>query len=187
MAITGWREFRPLSGATADGHWELCRSRICAAHPDHAPPRVPEPVPLAADEILRPRHLRRQLQTLPPPRQQILRPPAVSVAIAPGRRRAAKAGKGREMPAGNYRPRKPAAAGTLDAALAAVAWAIEGRGLGQPALDQVRSANQAPSNQPVGGARTRPTTTRVNVIASSSRRCYRVVGRRASPGTPGTA
>ena len=51
---------------------------------------------------------------------------------------------------------------------------------------QVRSANQAPSNQPVGGARTRPTTTRVNVIASSSRRRCRVVGRRASPGTPGT-
>ena len=48
-------------------------------------------------------------------------------------------------------------------------------------------ANQAPSNQPVGGARTRPTTTRVNVIASSSRRRCRVVGRRASPGTPGTA
>jgi hypothetical protein len=51
----------------------------------------------------------------------------------------------------------------------------------------VRSANQAPSNQPVGGARTRPTTTRVNVITSSSRRRCRVVGRRASPGTPGTA
>jgi hypothetical protein len=51
----------------------------------------------------------------------------------------------------------------------------------------VRSANQAPSNQPVGGARTRPTTTRVNVIASSSRRRCRVVGWRASPGTPGTA
>ena len=62
-----------------------------------------------------------------------------------------------------------------------------GRGLGQPALDQVRSANQAASNQPVGGARTRPTTTRVNVIVSSSRRRCRVVGWRASPGTPGTA
>ena len=36
-----------------------------------------------------------------------------------------------------------------------------------PALDQVRSANQAASNQPVGGARTRPTT-RINVIASLS-------------------
>ena len=49
------------------------------------------------------------------------------------------------------------------------------------------SANQAPSSQPVGGARTRPTTTRVNVIASSSRRRCRAIGRRASPGTPGTA
>jgi hypothetical protein len=41
---------------------------------------------------------------------------------------------------------------------------------------QVRSANQAPSNQPVGGARTRPPTTRVNVIASSSRRRCRAPG-----------
>jgi hypothetical protein len=24
MAITGWGNFRPLSGATADGRWELC-------------------------------------------------------------------------------------------------------------------------------------------------------------------
>ena len=62
-----------------------------------------------------------------------------------------------------------------------------GRGLGQPSLDQVRSANQAASNQPVGGARTRPTTTRVNVIVSSSRRRCRLVGWRASPGMPGTA
>jgi hypothetical protein len=43
------------------------------------------------------------------------------------RRRADKAGKGRELPAPNYRPRDPADAGTLDAALAAVAWAIEDR------------------------------------------------------------
>ena len=65
-------------------------------------------------------------------------------------------------------------------------WKGKGRGRGARA-PCVRSANQAPSNQPVGGARTRPTTTRVNVIASSSRRRCRVVGRRASPGTPGTA
>ena len=51
--------------------------------------------------------------------------------------------------------------GSLDDALAAVAWATEDEGYGPlPARDQVRSANQAPSNQPVGGARTRPTTTR---------------------------
>ena len=38
---------------------------------------------------------------------------------------------------------------------------------------QVESANQAASNQPVGGARTRPTTTRVNVIRRSlcARQC----------------
>ena len=55
--------------------------------------------------------------------------------------------------------------------------------------DQISNgpANQAPSNQPVGGARTKLTTTRVSVIASSCRRRCRVVGRRASPGTPGTA
>ena len=109
-----------------------------------------------------------------------------------GGRRAAKAGKGRELSGGNYRAsgggawpavcgrgaRRGAGGGGLG---------DRGRGLGQPALDQVRSANQAASNQPVGGARTRPTTTRVNVIASSSRRRCRVVGWRASPGTPGTA
>jgi hypothetical protein len=96
---------------------------------------------------------------------------------------------GNFLPAGNYRPREPADAGAaLDDALAAMAWAIEDEGQGPlPALDQVRSANQAESNQPVGGARTRPTTTRGNVIASSSRRRCRVVGWRASPGTPGTA
>jgi hypothetical protein len=85
---------------------------------------------------------------------------------------------GNFLPAGNYRPREPADAGAaLDDALAAMAWAIEDEGQGPlPALDQVRSANQAASNQPVG-----------NVIASSSRRRCRVVGWRASPGTPGTA
>ena len=48
-----------------------------------------------------------------------------------------------------------------------------GQGLGQPALDQVRSANQAASNQPVGGARTRPTTTRVNeFVPTALPRCW---------------
>ena len=62
--------------------------------------------------------------------------------IAPERRRADKAKKGRELPAGNYRSsaqaggRPAAAGGSLDDALAAVAWATEGRGQGQPALDQ---------------------------------------------------
>ena len=51
--------------------------------------------------------------------------PPVSVAIAPGRRRSAKADKGRELAAGNYRP---AAAGDLAAALAAVAYATEDEG-----------------------------------------------------------
>ena len=42
-----------------------------------------------------------------------------------GRRRAVKADKGRELPAGNYRP---AAAGGVDAAPAAVSWATEDEG-----------------------------------------------------------
>ena len=44
------------------------------------------------------------------------------------------------------------------------------------------SANQAPSNQPVGGARTRPTTTRVMLSPSPLPRRCRVVWPRASPG-----
>ena len=106
-----------------------------------------------------------------------------------GGRRAAKAGKGRELMGGIIGPREALADCGRGARRCAGGGGLgdRGRGLGQPALDQVRSANQAPSNQPVGGARTRPTTTRVNVIASSSRRRCRVVGRRASPGTPGTA
>ena len=59
---------------------------------------------------------------------------------------------GNFLPAGNYRPREPADAGAaLDDALAAMAWAIEDEGRAPPALDQVRSANQAESNQPVEG------------------------------------
>ena len=109
-----------------------------------------------------------------------------------GGRRAAKAGKGRELSGGIIGPRE-AVPGRAVCGRGARRGAgggglgDRGRGLGQPALDQVRSANQAASNQPVGGARTRPTTTRVNVIVSSSRRRCRVVGWRASPGTPGTA
>ena len=54
-------------------------------------------------------------------------------ALVGGRRRAAKAGKGRELGGGNYRPREavPAersAGAELDAALAAVAWATEDEG-----------------------------------------------------------
>jgi len=51
-----------------------------------------------------------------------------------GGRRAAKAGKGRELSGGNYRPREArclaerSAGAELDAALAAVAWATEDEG-----------------------------------------------------------
>ena len=50
-----------------------------------------------------------------------------------GGRRAAKAGKGRELGGGNYRPRQAglverSAGEELDAALAAVAWATEDEG-----------------------------------------------------------
>jgi hypothetical protein len=51
--------------------------------------------------------------------------PPVSGAISPGRRRAAKADKGRELAAPNYRP---AEAGDLDDALAAFADVIEDEG-----------------------------------------------------------
>jgi hypothetical protein len=54
--------------------------------------------------------------------------PPVSVAIGRVRRRAAKADKGRELAAPNYRPREPAAAGDIDAALRAIAYATEDEG-----------------------------------------------------------
>jgi hypothetical protein len=60
------------------------------------------------------------------------------VRIAPERRRADKAKKGRELPAGNYRSsaqaegRPAAAGGSLDDALAAVAWATEDEGKASP-------------------------------------------------------
>ena len=90
-------------------------------------------------------------------------------------RRAGKAGNclGDYGRAGGGPP--AALCGSLDDALAAVAWATEDEGYGPlPARDQVRSANQAPSNQPVGGARTRPTTTRsvARVRASLSFELY---------------